>query len=214
MIQLPKMPSAIARLPRDHRGYPVPWFVHGGEKGGVIDFRVADAEKMRLAIRESLCWVCGGRLNRSGHVFVIGPMCGVNRTTAEPPCHAECAIFSVKACPFLSRPKAVRRGCDVAIDESTAGVAITRNPGVTALWHCRGYSLFSDGKGGILFRIPSPRKVQWFREGRPATRAEILESVDSGIPILYAMAQQDGPQAIAELNKARKAFERYLPSAA
>lgn len=27
MISLPPIPDAIAKLPRDERGYPVPWFV-------------------------------------------------------------------------------------------------------------------------------------------------------------------------------------------
>jgi hypothetical protein len=34
--------------------------------------------------------------------FVVGPMCGINRNSAEPPSHKECAQWSARNCPFLS----------------------------------------------------------------------------------------------------------------
>src|SRR5688500_69447 len=111
MIHLPPIPSAIAKLTRDERGYPVPWFVSWLD--GKPEFRVADASKFRLALRERRCWVCGERTKRRKDnwpdlTFVLGPMCTITRTTAEPPCHFECAEFSAMACPFLSMPKAKR----------------------------------------------------------------------------------------------------------
>jgi hypothetical protein len=33
--------------------------------------------------------------------------------------------------------------------------------------------------------------LEWYREGRAATRAEILESIDSGMPILRAASEID-----------------------
>src|SRR5262245_54991717 len=108
---LPPLPSRIAGLPIDpERGYPVPWFVawHDGKP----EFRTADGRKFRQAIRDRLCWVCGQPLGRH-LVFVIGPMCTVNRVTVEPPCHLDCAEFSVRACPFLSKPQMTRRENDL-----------------------------------------------------------------------------------------------------
>jgi hypothetical protein len=66
----------------------VPWFVAWFD--GKPEFRAMDGLKWIRAVREHLCWVCGGRLG-VWQTFVLGPMCGINRTTVEPPCHLECA---------------------------------------------------------------------------------------------------------------------------
>ena len=205
MITLPEIPSRIARLPRDERGYPVPWFVSWID--GKPEFRCADGRKFGMAIKHKLCWVCGQRLgNRMA--FVLGPMCGVSRTTAEPPCHPGCAEFSAKACPFLTKPKAVRREANLPEDASeAAGFAIKRNPGVTLLWMTDSYDTFDDGRGGLLFHVGDPKEVKWFAEGRAAKREEIVASMESGLPILMDMARKEGTQAIEELGRY---YERAL----
>ena len=90
-LNVDTMPDRIRRLPV-FRGYPVPWFVAWLENGEP-EFRAMDRAKWSRAIKDGLCWVCGERLG-AHRVFVIGPMCGVNKTTSEPPCHAECAEWS------------------------------------------------------------------------------------------------------------------------
>jgi hypothetical protein len=181
--ELPPLPANIAKLPVDERGYPVPWFVSW--PNGKPEFRMIDGPKIKLAIIQKRCWVCGTRL-RGPKTFVIGPMCTVNRNTAEPPCHLECAEFSVKACPFIMRPNMERREDDFTRKHARdiAGVAIRRNPGVTCLWTTLGSFPHSDGGKGILFRLGDPIAVTWWREGRTATRAEIMESIDSGLPLI------------------------------
>src|SRR5438477_249547 len=83
-----------------------------GAKGeGEPDFRCADKRKFHRALKEKRCWVCGDKLGV--HLaFVIGPMCAVNKVTSEPPCHLECAEYSVRICPFLSRPRMRRNEHD------------------------------------------------------------------------------------------------------
>lgn len=84
-------------------------------------------------------------------------MCTVTRTTAEPPCHLECATFSAQACPFLTRPAIVRReGGLPEQSEKPAGIMIERNPGVTALWTVKHWKYFLH-KGGILFQVGEPQ---------------------------------------------------------
>src|SRR5262245_60746512 len=102
----PNLPDRMRSLPIDERGYPVPWFV--AYVDGKPEFRAMDRDKWREAVRMHLCWVCGQKLG-SYVVFVLGPMCGITRTTSEPPCHIDCARWSAKNCPFLARPKMVRR---------------------------------------------------------------------------------------------------------
>lgn len=205
---LPPLPPRVATLPVDERGYPVPWFVAWID--GKPEFRVADGGKRVQALQENLCWVCGQKLGvfRS---FVIGPMCSVNRISAEPPSHRECAEFSVKACPFLSKPHMVRRENNLPEGADCDGVMIARNPGCTAIWTTKSYRIVADGRGGLLLRIGDPTDVSWWAEGRSATRAEVLASIDSGIPILRATEPSDDPRVDAELAKAVEAARQYLP---
>lgn len=178
---LPPLTPRIAKLPVDERGYPIPFFV--AYVNGKPEFRAADGKKFMQCLLQKLCWVCGQRI-QSPVVFPIGPMCVLNRITAEPPSHEECAQWSVKGCPFLSKPQMTRRDHEeLSKATATAGIMIERNPGVICLWKTRAFHTIRDGDKR-LFHIGAPLAVSWWREGRMATRAEVMESVNTGLPIL------------------------------
>lgn len=181
-IALPPMPPRIAKLPRNDRGYPVPFFVAWID--GKPDFRLVRPETLRDAVSRRLCWICGEALATNG-TFALGPMCCVNRVNSEPPSHRECAEFAVRSCPFMLHPKMERREDErTRSANGTAGIMIPRNPGVMALWTTAEWRRFPDDKGRSLFRVGDPRHVSWWREGRPATRTEIEESISTGLPLL------------------------------
>lgn len=194
---LPPVPWRLKHRPVV-RGYPLPWFVESD------DFRVADYRKLIEAVKRKVCYICGGPLG-SYKAWCIGPMCSINRTISEPPGHRECAEWSIQACPFLNQREKKRRANDLPDDYSgPAGIAITRQPGAACLWIAKSYRIIrveADGDigGGILFKLGEPTEVKWYREGRQATRAEVLESIESGYPLLMEAAEQDGPQAVKEL---------------
>ena len=193
--ELEPLPDRMKDLPVDHRGYVVPWFVEwidGPDGKKVPEFRATSGTKMAIAHRNGLCWVCGKKVG-SYKCFVIGPMCGINRISSEPPSHHECAQWSVRNCPFLSRPHMVRREDEDSKQwmGNSSGVMITRNPGVTLLWITRSYRIVSDGKGGALFEVGDPERVEWYSQGRPATREEVEESVRTGLPLLLEIASQE-----------------------
>lgn len=200
-------PPRIARLPVA-RGYPVPWFVAWVD--GQPEFRAMDPEKLVRAVREKLCWVCGDKLGVH-MTFVLGPMCGINRTSAEPPCHLECARYSAKNCPFLSKPHMVRREDEVTELGSHAGVMLKRNPGVTLLWTTRGYRTYRDGNRGYLFQVGDPEGVEWWAEGKPAVRAQVVASVESGLPLIEEIARQE-EGALKELERRKAWLEKIYPS--
>lgn len=206
------LPRRMQKLPVDERGYPVPWFV--AYVDGKPEFRAMDAEKFRRALRDKLCWVCGETRGVYA-VFVVGPMCGVNRVSSEPPSHLDCARWSAENCPFLSDPHMVRREDEtvnnVKLVEAAAGHAICRNPGVALLWVTRSFEILPDGAGKFLLMMGEPESVEWWREGRAATRAEVEAAVESGLPILEAMAAKDRPEALAALAKSRARLEPWLP---
>jgi hypothetical protein len=208
--ELELLPTRMKNLPVDERGYPVPWFVDWLD--GKPEFRAMDLKKWIQAVKFKKCWVCGERLGRF-MTFVAGPMCGINRTSSEPPCHLECAEWSARNCPFLNNSKAIRR-VDEAMGGDTSnvpGFMLTRNPGVSMLWTCVDYSVFDDGKGGKLLHMGEAHNVIWYAEGKRATREQVMASIDSGLPALVSLAQQqDG--AMAYLMKIKQDFERFVPA--
>jgi hypothetical protein len=207
------MPERIAQLPRDHRGFPIPWFVSTLEDGS-RDFRVADGSKAMRAARKNLCWICGKPGWRK-MTFVVGPMCAINRTSSEPPSHGDCARFAARACPFLARPRMKRNERNLPEGSvEPAGQMIRRNPGVALLWHVTRFGVFPDGRGGFLFDMLEPTGgVEWFAEGRPAMRAEVEHSITTGLPALREVALQDGPEGLAELERRRLAILPLIPQA-
>lgn len=211
----PYVPPRMAKLPTDHRGFPVPRFAtwHAGEP----DFRVADTLFMVEAVNRGLCWVCGEALGVY-RCYVIGPMCAVNRTTSEPPCHRDCAIYSVQRCPFLSRPRMRRNAKDMPEHGPPAGLGLGRNPGMAVVWiekrKAQPYRVEADATrnitAGYLFQLGDPVEVQWWAYGKPATREEAIEALDRGAPAIRDVAIAEGAVDVFDrmLAKART----YLPA--
>jgi hypothetical protein len=209
MIDLPPMDSRIASLPRDRRGYPVPAFVEwlrdgkrakAGAPGAEPDFRFSRAEFRNRAFKHSLCWVCGQPLGVH-KVYAIGPMCLVNRTTSEPASHRFCATFAATACPFLIRPRQKRNMKGMSEDDRNApGTMVERNPGCVCLYETRQAKQFDAGNGWLI-RLGKPDRVDWYAEGRQATRAEIMAAIDSGHPLLLGEAMKEGQESVEELGR-------------
>jgi hypothetical protein len=214
-------PARLNHLATDHRGFVVPWFVQWFKDGegcaygeGVPDFRCADERKFHRALKEKRCWVCGDTLGV--HLaFVIGPMCAVNKVTSEPPCHLECAEYSVRVCPFLTRPRMRRNEHNLPEERiEAAGVHLKRNPGAACIWITRSYQTFRPhmGQAGLLINLGPAERVHWYCEGRPATRGEIMASIDSGLPVLRDVAALQGSAAVAELARGVSDLARLLPA--
>jgi hypothetical protein len=208
---LKDLPIRMMDLPVDpERGYPVPWFVEWID--GKPEFRVTSAEKWLRAVDLRLCWCCGKPLG-AYLAFVLGPMCGITRTTSEPPNHLTCARWSARFCPFLARPKMVRRGPEDLAElgaKSMGGVGLTRNPGVALIWTARDFEVFKPEGGGRLITVGEPTEWEWWCEGREATRREVEESIRTGLPLLEEVAATQ-PGAMEDLQERVRVFARFLP---
>lgn len=197
------MPGRVRALPRNKVGYPIPFFA--AEIDGVRDFRVGDPDAYQACILGRLCWVCGQPRRKDESAFVVGPMCAVNRTSQDPPCHRECAEYGARVCPFMVRPGMVRRDRGLPEDSGNAGVAIMRNPGVALVWDTRTWRTFRPPVGaefGVLFEFGDPAYVSWWACGRPATRDEVLASFESGLPLLRAQCERELPSRRAAAHRA------------
>lgn len=212
MSRFTEMPRPIRQLPRDAAQRPIPWLAE--VVGGKPDFRVTSAPKIVRAVRDQLCWICGQKRPNYIASFVVGPMCAVNHVSSEPPSHHACAVYAATACPFLANPQRSRREAGLPeVGAAPAGVMIARNPGVALVWRSRRWKPFQVPSrdsivGGVLFDTGEPVSVEFYTEGRRATRDEVLESFDSGCPALRDMAAEEGEPAIAEFEmRLAKAME-------
>jgi hypothetical protein len=191
-----ELPERMHGLPISDDGYPVPWFVPW--INGKPEFRGMTSDKMIIAVRHKRCWMCGQPLGKF-YTFAIGPMCMVNRNISEPPSHLACIEYAVKACPFLSQPRMRRNEKDMPEGGHIAGIGIMDNPGLTVVWTTLSYKPWKPSGGGILFEIGDPEHVEYYTEGRKATREEVLAVLDERIPKLRNQAINDGPEAVEQL---------------
>jgi hypothetical protein len=104
-----KIPDRIARLPKDKRGYPIPWNVLRGVDDTPI-FTVNDSEKHLEAIFKNLCPICGEPLGRwkwftGGIRSAFDP----NGAYYDLPGHHECEQFALSTCPYLALPQYLGR---------------------------------------------------------------------------------------------------------
>lgn len=204
-LALENAPPRIRNLPV-YGALPVPWFVAWID--GVPDHRVADGEKQARALTERRCWICGDPLEHR-LAFLVGPMCVVTGTSGEPPQHRGCARYAARTCPFLVQPARGRREVqrdDVAFHEG----GLRRNPGAVAIVYTRSFRWMQG-----IARMGMPfESVEWFAEGREATRAEVETSIASGLPLLAATVPEDSPDhaaAMEELDALHHAALGYLP---
>jgi hypothetical protein len=70
---------------------------------------------------------------------------------------------------------------------------------VALVWITERYRTFVSG--GVLFEIGEPMALEWYARGRRATRDEIMHSIETGLPALREMAERQGPDAVAALQK-------------
>jgi hypothetical protein len=196
---IPDLPARMRKLPVDARGYPVPYFVawfdaSGGatRRGeGSPDFRLVHPRTIATCHTDRLCWVCGETLG-SYKSFVIGTMNALGRTCSEPPSHTDCADFSARACPFLIHPKEKRREHRIPGSwHKPEGETIACHPRMALVWTVKRYGVLRVNDA-ILFDIGTPEQVRWYTEGRLATRAEVIASIESGLPRLYEIAKREG----------------------
>ena len=203
------LPARLAARPVSERGFPVPYFVSFID--GKWDFVNLDPNKIIIAYRRKICFLCGEPLGRFA-AFVIGPMGSINRVSAEPPAHRDCAEYAVRACPFLARPNAKRNDkAHIGTAENTPGIVIEHNPGASLIWITKTFHPFKVDNG-ILFQIGEPVETLWFAEGRKATRAEIDAAMDKGLPLLRKVAEKEGGDAVEMLDQYIKRAQKLLPA--
>lgn len=200
------LPEEMVGRPVDHRGFPVPWFVTRKTEEGLWDFVHVDPNRITEAVKHRKCFVSGEKMGKFV-AFVVGPMCTITRISSDAPVKPNIAEWSARVCPFLTRPSAVRPKWDENSGSATPGFLVPGNPGICAIWVTTEFRY----QRNRLFTFGEPDRVLWFREGRPATVAEVREGFDAGYERLKTIASEDGPEAIALLNRMTSIAREFLP---
>lgn len=203
------MPSRIASLPVSKNGFPVPYFVE--KVDGEYDLRVMSRPKLYSCFHQKKCWTCGQPLGRH-RALVLGPMSIINRIVSEPPSHLDCACYAAQVCPFLANPRMRRNEKDMPDGKvEPPGHHSNRNPGMVAVWVADDIRL-ERVPGGDLFTFGDPTSLLWFTQGRAASREEILAAFANAVPFLEAVAKDDGPAGMKELDRLVTRARALLPA--
>lgn len=104
------VPERMEHLPRDRRGYPIPWNVMRDNAGEPL-FTVNDDRMAWKALEELLCPICGGALEIGDLWWVGGPLSAFHPDGAyfDSPMHKECSSYALQVCPHLAAPKYTKR---------------------------------------------------------------------------------------------------------
>jgi hypothetical protein len=137
------VPAAIAALPHDPRGYPIP-AITPRDPSGAPTFAITGTARTLVCAAERRCSICG-RPMPPGPVWrviaaaetealltaaVEGRQVANLTPSPEPPGHRECMLFAAFTCPFLARPNARRQLAVEVFGESFArGTARGSGPG-------------------------------------------------------------------------------------
>jgi hypothetical protein len=131
------VPPAVAALPRDPRGYPIPAITPRDAEGRPT-FAITGTARTLICSVERRCSICGTpmppgpvyRVIAAAETEALASALAADRPAAnkapspEPPGHRDCMLFAAFTCPFLARPNA-RRGQDAHVfgESLTRGTA-------------------------------------------------------------------------------------------
>lgn len=139
------IPDRVASLPRDERGYPIPYFIPIVD--GKENFKYMDAPKQLRCATQRICMICGQKLLPKQYWYITGPIGRKNFTVSDPAMHEECARYSLAVCPHMHYEKADRT---TGADESPPEIVVLAKPPQVFLIHAQDYVIVKHKSGYIL----------------------------------------------------------------
>ena len=165
-IQSIPVPMLMVDLPRDRRGYLIPFWQYVPptfEQDGKVDFRIKHPLRVTEALRKRLCGICGKPLLKT--VYFLGGPDEVNTNTfTDPGMHIQCARYSLAACPFLANKdyRPLDRPIEGAVDDITRA---TFRPEVIVLLGVERYEiiLIPENNSFAARLVPPVKSQEEFR---------------------------------------------------
>lgn len=102
------LPAYMKDIPKDPRGYPIPFVVFGGKDKTY--FQVNDSQKIEYVLEHDLCAICGKKLG-ADKWLVGGPGSAFHPHGAyiDTPTHYQCLEYALQVCPYLAAPNYTKR---------------------------------------------------------------------------------------------------------
>lgn len=96
------VPPRMRHLPKDARGYPVPYVVYV-DIDGKPNFVINDSATRYRCLIDDLCSICGKKL-LTGRWFAGGPQSAFHEQGCyiDTPMHGECVRYALVVCPYLA----------------------------------------------------------------------------------------------------------------
>lgn len=208
-----EVPKRMRTLPRDRRGFPVP-FVVLVDDAGRPHFTVNDVRKVARAARTRLCAICGKRMAAAeGYWFVGGPGSALHPggRYLDGPTHEECARFALAVCPYLAAPRYGRRIDGATLNPAHLPATLLtydpsmddERPALFCLGRARDYALVPGDGEQPYFNPERPwQALEFWRhgqqldpaEGGPIAREHVRRLLESGrgVAVRAAQPQQEG----------------------
>lgn len=175
-----QVPARMARLDRDHRGFPIPFLVLRNPDGKA-NFTINDSAKRQRCLERDLCAICGQSLFRA-RWFIGGPLCAFHERGAylDTPTHDDCGHYALQVCPYLAAPRYTGRIDDKgfaweAHPELTMLVdntMIPERPELFVALMATGQTLVGNPLNPYVVPDRPYRKVEYWRHGRRLDKAE------------------------------------------
>jgi hypothetical protein len=177
------IPDQMKHLPRDERGYPIPYIVFR-DSDRKPHFTINDQSRVQKCKTADICSICGKGLFR-GRWFVGGPGSALHPNGAyiDPPLHHECMQFALQTCPYLLSEKYTKRIDGKTLDPAKAPGVIglldeTMDPTRPQIF----VAVMAIGQSytdrGYIVPIRPYRKMEFWRNGvleRSFEDAELIE---------------------------------------
>jgi hypothetical protein len=188
------MPERIAQLPRDARGYPIPYVVQRDQTGQPL-FIVNNRDLANHCVRRKLCSICGEKMVKELW-FVGGPQSAFHPHGAyyDSAMHHDCLQYALRVCPYMAMSKQAAdldRVMPKIQDRLKENVLMwdptinDRRPDLFVAVMAYGQSLTGSPMGGFYLHPLRPyHAVEYWREGEQLT-------ADEGLAIVRAIRDMD-----------------------
>lgn len=190
------LPDKMKDLPRDKRGYPVPFIILRDKNG--YHFKINDSLRVQYCKAKGKCAICGNILGDDS--YLIGGVASAfhkNGRYIDTPVHKECGDYALRVCPFLAikhynSMMDVEKVMSKVEDESLIGVDYTVDPNRPAVY--------------VMLK---PKKIEFEHSGYIRAKRPFKEVIfyDGGKQIdkneAWSLVEQDGRYEIINKRKFR-----------
>lgn len=164
-----EVPLRMRDLPKDNRGYPIPFTILRDSKG-LPDFRRHDATLAGKSILHKICSICGHPLASdiwfiSGVRIALEPRGGY----IDPPVHKQCGTYALRVCPYLAVPSFSKRLTNEGKNVGKSVQVMPGKPVVFAFTKTIDYQVIQLNNAGVILPVRPFLDIEFWREGMQIT---------------------------------------------